>query len=117
MKESLLQDVIDKTKQLAIVHGKATLSGDYKSGNAAFDELATLIPIIRKYGKDGATALLSLLDDTNDSVVCWAATSLLKSNEAEAVAALERVAKTPGILAFNASMVLKQWKTGQLVLP
>lgn len=116
MNESLLS-IIEESKQLAIVHGKATLTGDYKAGNIAFDKLLALIPRIREYGKDGEKALLSLINDADDSVVCWAATSLLKSNEKEAILALERVAKKTGILSFNAEMVLKQWKKGELVVP
>ena len=116
MNESL-KSIIDESKKLAIVHGQATLSGDYKKGNVAFDKLVSLVPKIRGYGKDGESALLHLLNDTDDSVVCWAATNLLKTNEKEATAALECVSKKTGILAFNAEMVLKQWKKGELGVP
>ena len=116
MNESL-QNVIEKSRKFAIAHGKATLTGDYKSGNLAFDKLVALVPVIRKYGKDGEAALLHLTEDADDSVVCWAATNLLKSHEAQALAALERVAKKTGIMAFNAELVLKQWNKGELILP
>jgi hypothetical protein len=112
-----LQSIISEARNLAVAHGKATLSGDYKSGNRAFDKLMAIVPVIRGYGYDGEVALLQLTEDADDSVVCWAATIVLKSNEAKAIAALEKVSKKTGIIAFNAQMVLKQWKKGELVLP
>jgi len=112
-----LQSIIEESRQLVVAHAQATLTGDYKAGNLAFDKLLFLVPIIRTHGEKGEEALLQMTKDTDDSVVCWAATNLLKSHENQAIAALEGVAKKTGILAFNAEMVLKQWKKGELVLP
>ncbi len=116
MKKSI-EDVIQNYKNLAIAHGKATLAGDYKAANKNHDKLISLVPMIRDYGKEGVAALARLAEDADDAVVCWSATHLLKSNEAKAIAALNRLTAKSGPMAFNAEMVLKQWKKGELVLP
>ena len=116
MSESL-HSILEESRNLAIAHGKATLSGDYKAGNVAFDKLLALVPAIRKYGVEGEDALLRLTMDPNDSVVCWAATNLLKSHEEKAITALERIAAKSGIIAFSAKLVIQQWKKGELSIP
>lgn len=115
MKE--LEDIILKYRAYAITHGAATLAGDYKVANKSHDKLVALVPFIRGYGKNGEVALALLAEDSDDAVACWAATHLLKVDEMKATTVLRRLAGKGGPIAFNAEMVLKQWRKGELVLP
>lgn len=112
-----LEDVILKYRTYAVAHGNATREGDYKAANKSHDGLTALIPAIRGYGKEGEAALALLAEDSEDAVACWAATHLLKIDEIRATTVLSRLAGRSGPIAFNAEMVLKQWRKGALVLP
>jgi hypothetical protein len=104
-------------REMAVAHGKATFSGDYKAANLSHDKIVALVPKIRVFGKEGEAALLALTQDHDEAVACWAATHALSFNEKQSLYVLENLAKKPGPMGFNAKMVVQQWKKGQLILP
>jgi hypothetical protein len=114
---SPLGEVVQEFRNYAAAHGRATLAGDYEAANKNHDKLVELVPVIREYGTDGRLALALLADDADDAVSCWSATHLLKVDEAKAISVLSRLAAKTGPMAFNAEMVLKQWRKGDLMLP
>jgi hypothetical protein len=112
-----IHNLKEEYRRLAQAHGRATLSGDYEAANRNHDELVALDPMIRAFGDTGKAALLELVEDADEAVVCWSATHALAFDEARALAALEPLAKKQGPMGFNAKMVIRQWKKGELVLP
>ena len=62
-------------------------------------------------------SFLKLLDHENESVRLWSATHSLFINEDAALPAIKEVAEGDGILSFSASMVVEQWKKGDLKSP
>lgn len=108
--EFLIQEFIKN----AILHGQYTLSGEYRKANMVYGKIIELINqliiIDPKYN-----FLEQLLDHPDDSVKIFSATEMLftdKNNRAEKV--LKRISKKMGLLAFNARMVLLEWKAGRL---
>ena len=112
-----LERIIEEYKSYAVNHGEATLEGDSTVANQNYDKLKTVLKQIKEFGDDGGLALLSLLEDNNQSIRCWAATDSLRFNESKAKKALKKLSKEDGIIAFDAKMVLKEWRKGTLKLP
>ena len=72
---------------------------------------------LRSLPDSGQQFLRSCLADNDPSVVSWAAFYLLPFKEAEAVKALERVAKgDTRLIAFNAEITLDEWRAGRLTV-
>ncbi|MCE5185145.1 MAG: DUF2019 domain-containing protein [Planctomycetaceae bacterium] len=113
----MIDKVLAEYKFYAEEHGKGTLEGDYKKANKNHDKIIKTLERLRQFGKEGNDALLSLIHDQNQSVRCWAATHCLAFNEKEARNALGQLAREDGIIAFNAKMVLEEWKKGNLQIP
>ena len=101
----------------AKAHGEATVRGDYKSANRSYDEIVAHLTLIKSFGAAGAAALGELTEDPDEAVMCWSATHLLESDEGKALSVLGPLANKPGPMAFNARMVIQQWRKGELSLP
>ena len=101
--------------EFARQHGRATCEGDAPATNRAYKNLITALHEIKRTPDNGESFLLASLTNSDLSVVKWAALYLLPLREAEAVAALERVAGS-GIprIAFGAKMTLSEWRAGRL---
>ena len=112
-----IQTLESDYRDLAEAHGAATQRGDYKAANKSYGKLIAVLAKIRVKGKDGEASLLNLVRDQNESVPCWAATHSLPFAESSALAVLEALALRVGPIAFDAKMVVQQWKKGQLVIP
>jgi hypothetical protein len=112
-----LQASIDTYRKNAANHGKATIEGDYESANKCHDLLIKALNEIRSYGEEGSIALLSMVDEKNDSVKCWAATHSLKYDENKSEQVLKELSLEKGPIAFNAEMVLSEWEKGTLEIP
>ena len=107
-----LDDLIWEYRHNAVEHGRATEIGDHKKANKDYDRLIKALRLIREHGTDGDDAVLGLLSDEDASVRCWAASHCLKVNEETARHTLEAVSALPGIIGFNARMVLAEWDKG-----
>lgn len=108
---------VDGYRSYAEKHGVATNEGDYKVANKSHDKLLKALKKIRSFGEEGSLALLSLTDDDNDSVRCWAATHSLTFNEEKAEKTLQDLTLKGGPISFNAEMVLDEWRKGTLEIP
>jgi len=112
-----LESLIAQYKVCAKKHGEATMEGNYKRANMNYDKLVELLKKIRQFGNEGNIALLSLTEDENQSVRCWASTDSLQFDKSKAIKVLKKLAKEDGIIAFDAKMVLSECKKGTLKLP
>lgn len=107
---------ITQYRQAALLHGRATATGDYQAGSQQYDQLAEVYSALKSKGGAAVALLSSLLQDEDDSVACWAATHLLPYQEAQAIATLTRVTATSSIVGFTASINLQEWQAGRLKL-
>jgi hypothetical protein len=102
----------------AAEHGRCTESGDYKKGNAAFDQMEVALAKLRRRPDRGESILTELLDHPNGWVRLAAATDLLPLRADLASTILENLASGPqSQLEFNAKMVLREWRAGRLKVP
>ena len=111
--KKLISDYIKYAKE----HGNGTENGDYIRTNKAYGKIIETYKEIIKLGEEGQQALLELLKHNNLSVSGWAATHSLEFAEENAIHTLENNALCKGIIAFDAKMVLEEWKKGTLVIP
>ena len=111
--ESLLEE---EYREAAERHGTNTISGDYKKTNKAYDDLVKVLHRMRQLDDRGESILLRAAQDHTNSVACWAATHLLPLSEQEAIKVLERIASGQGPIAFDAEMVLEEWRAGRLTV-
>ncbi len=111
--DQLLSDYCLQAKQ----HRRFTWEGDARRTNAAYDQIIRIYNKLKILGPDAQAALLKLAQTDDDpGVRCWAASHSLNFNPGAAVTVLKAVArqKDAGIVAFDADMVLKEWKKGRL---
>ncbi len=112
-----LRGLIAEYSAWAVSHGNATNEGNPEVANRSHDELMRVFGDIRSFAEEGAYALLSLTASPNEAVRCWAATHSLRYDSARAERVLEELGKGDGPIAFDAEMVLSEWKGGTLEIP
>jgi len=112
-----ISHLIADYRNSAAAHGAATEVGDHKNANKHHDRLTQELLQLRTSGSAGDQALLGLLNDENSWVRLWAASHLLRVYEDQARRTLEMLSNGPGILAFDAQMVLSEWGKGTLKTP
>ena len=106
---------IEKYIIAAKSYGKYSELGDSKKTNKSYDEIMSSLADINNLPDNGKQYLSELVDDENDYVVCWAATHLIPMDKKLAKRTLKRLTKgKPGIVRFDAKMVLEEWKAGRL---
>jgi hypothetical protein len=111
----LPKELVERYRECAKRHGKATIVGDSDSTNIAYDDL---ILVFRKLRNSKLLDCLeSLLEDSNEHVRCWAATHYLLVDERKATKTLRTLSKGTTITAFTAEMVLAEWQGGRLEFP
>lgn len=107
-------DALLSFEQSSIRHLDATCNGDYKSANKAYDLATKAIQYLK--GENKLELLAGFLDHPNPGVRTGAARYLLGIMEEEAVRVLDKISMTEtGITGFNAEMILKEWRKGNLI--
>ena len=108
------ESTISTFRQAALMHGEATLSGNYKAGNKCYNTIKKCYLLLKEKGGDSINSLLPLLQDKNDSVATWAAYYLLPNQHQLAINTLQAIANKEGIIAFGAKTTLDEWQKGKL---
>lgn len=113
---SNINDLIAVYEENARNHGNATLTGGSKKANSSYDNMIDALKDI--YSLDSSGQLfLELLKNESESVRLWSATHALFINESLALSTLEDLANGTGVQSFSASMVVDEWKKGNLSSP
>ncbi len=107
-------ELVSRYREHAVEHGAATRTGNRKKANKHHDQLVEAMHALRNRAPDGLRPLLGLFGDEDASVRCWAASHCLSIDEVKARKVLEDASAEPGILGFNARMVLSEWDKGEL---
>lgn len=109
-----ISKLINRFVTASIGHGEATRDGDYRSANRCFNIKTEVVSKLDELER--RAALLELLDHQSSFVRCAAAARTLKIDEERATATLEELSKEPGLVGFDAEMILKEWRKGNLEL-
>ena len=88
-----------------------------RQDHALHAAMAHAVQVLRLAGAPGTAALESLARDPSPEVRAWASAELLSRGDAEMVPVVEELAGLPGLLGFNASMVLQEYRAGRLGSP
>ncbi len=114
LSEKSAEELLVLFREAAFEHGQATLSGNYKIANKACDVIDAVYEEM-KTRNIVEEVLVKLLSDRDISVKSWTASHLLPFIPEQAENVLKEIsASEKSILGFNAEMVLKQWKKGEL---
>ena len=103
-------------KNAAERHGKYTQSSNSAKANTAYYELRSILKKLRCQPDRGESFLTELLQNHNIAVATWAATHLLPIHEEMAVKKLKFLAAGDDLIAFDAEIVLDEWRSGRLVI-
>ncbi|WP_424407775.1 hypothetical protein [Pasteurella sp. PK-2025] len=116
MKFNNIEQAIVTFKENAELHGKATLTGEYKIVNKSYKEIKKAKDFLLSLNK--LDSLECLLDDSSISVVSWAASYLLFSEKYSKLSQkkLEEISSNSGILASDTRQILEEWSLGNLTL-
>ena len=113
----LIENLIDRYITAAVTHREGTESGNSRLANRGYHEKIKTLRAIDRASPEGRKVLRRLYTHADPAVRSAAATHLLHEDGEIAVAVLEEVSKGPGIVAFGAEMVLKEWRAGRLKIP
>lgn len=116
-KEAGLATLVAEYRASAAAHGVATEQGNHRRANQQYDRLTAVYGELRSRGAGAQRALLPLLDDIDPHVQAWAAAHALEFAPDRGEPVLKRLASGSGVVSFNASMTLEEWKNGSLHFP
>jgi hypothetical protein len=109
-------DDVDQIANAAHLHGKFMKEVNHVESNRQYDKLMLMISEIRLLPDRGKNVLFSLMKSDDDFVKLFAATYLLPLSADVASDELEKLAKKGEAASFDAGMVLKEWRSGRLIL-
>ena len=112
-----MKPAIGRYAEAAAQHYSAISAGKSALAKEADDELFRALKELRALPDKGITDLISLTSHVDVGVRVWAATHLLPYAESMAASILESACTQKGISAFDAKMVLYEWRAGRLVVP
>ena len=108
--------LVSAYRDAAAEHGRRSAGTDYVGANEQARIVRELYSELRLRGIAAQTALLELLGDDDLHVQQWVAAHALDFAAEEGVSTLERLAKLDGAVGLNATMTLREWRSGRLQL-
>ena len=115
--ELSIDDLIGHYATAALLHGKNTISGNYRETNRHHDIIAAIYRELKLRGDEAVKRLTELLENDDDSVKVWAAAHTLEFNELECSNILEKIGLDRGLVPLAARMTLREWRKGTLKFP
>ena len=104
-----IEEALTLFEENSIIHGNASLDGNYKVGNKAYDIVTKCTNFLTENNK--IELLLPFLEHENVSVRLGAAYALLPLYTKESKKTLKQIKKKDeSIIGFDAEMVLKEWR-------
>ena len=117
VKKATLEQLLVAYKEAARVHGAATESGDYRSGNKAAELITAIYSELRQRGESAQRELLPLLNDDDPGVRLWSASHALEFAPLEGEVVLVALLPVGRLLGLSAKTTLTEWKKGTLRFP
>src|SRR5689334_12027704 len=106
-------DPIIQFRRAAIAKGDG-VSSSSEVDHVLHAQMAHAIQVLYSRNDHGAAALKQLARDVSPHVRQWAAAELLSRGDTSAVASLEELAASGGMVRHNAELVLKEYRAGKL---
>lgn len=114
MKRKSTDQLLADYRATAVVHGRALQEGPARTCNRAYDKLARIRRELRERGDSHLQRVRELFDDDDPAVRRSAGVDALEFAPDEGLRVLREVAAgPPGMVQFDAEMVLQQWETGE----
>ena len=108
-----LERALEIFEDAAIKHADAiTQKGSNKIANRNYDKILAVAQYLRE--NKLLPELSVFYTHPNLSVRSWAAAYLLPVYEEKSIKILEEIAKLEGLEAFNAEILIKEWRKGNL---
>ncbi len=112
-----IASLIEQYVAAAVAHREGTESGNSTLANRSYDKKIKVLHALDRASLEGRKVLRPLYGHSDPAVRCSAATHLLLIDGEIAVTVLEEVSRGTGIVAFDAEMVLQEWRAGRLKIP
>jgi hypothetical protein len=106
--DELIADFVMASKK----QHEATMQGRWQEGNKYVRSISRSFRKIVQRGESAREALLAQIDNADLAVASMAAAYSLKYDTERSLAALQRIAKEPGIIGFSAKQTLMRWEEG-----
>lgn len=107
-----IEQLIEEFRDASLKHHQATLDGYYKVTNREADRVHRVFLKLRELGPEAREALIQVAIQGDGADASAAAVYSLKYDAKRALAVLKRISKDRGILGFEASWAIKNWKSG-----
>lgn len=113
----LIENLIGRYITAAVAHGEASENANSRLANRSYHKKIKALHALDRASPEGRKVLRRLYSHPDAAVRSSAAAHLLHEDGEIAVTVLEEVSKGPGVVAFDAEMVLREWRAGRLKIP
>ena len=117
MKSKSVAEAGSEFKRAAVAKGDAREPLPARADHALHAQMARAVWALDDLGAPGAAALEALATDESPLVRSWAAAELLSRGDSRMRPILEELALLPGMVGFDARIVLQQLAKGELKSP
>jgi hypothetical protein len=118
MRKASIAELVSIYAKAAVAHGTASEAADPREANRQFRIVISVYREVRRRGPEAQRSLLELLDHSDQSVRCWAATHALEFAPESGEPILRELARGKyGPNRMNAFWALKEWRRGTLRFP
>jgi hypothetical protein len=93
-------------------HYEASLIGDWRTANKNAAIIGKTVKKLRSLGDEGRETLLSQSESEELSISAMAAVYSLKYAPEKSLSVLNRIAKEPGLIGFEAGQAILRWNEG-----
>lgn len=115
LKKSSVAELSTLYEEAAMMQWQALQDANAKAANIQYGRIEAIRRELRNRGREGESALLTLMGSNNPHVRAWAAAHVLEFDPKRAEAELEQLANgPPSMVRLDAEMTLKQWRAGKL---
>ncbi len=111
-KDKQIQKLLANFTEASINHYDASMAGDWRTANVQAKKINKSFLALANLGADARKALLDLVDMETLPVAAMAAVYSLKFSPERALATLQKIAKEPGLIGFEAEQAIKRWTEG-----
>ena len=110
-----IDELVRRFREAAI--SKGAFQVNPREDHRLHAEMARAFRALESRGPEVQAAFQSLLLDQSAHVRSWVAAQMLSQGEGSARSVLEQLRKDPGLLGFEAEIVLEQYRRGKLASP
>ncbi len=111
-KDKQIQRLLVNFAEASRIHYDALMAGNSRTANVQAKKINKSFLELTNLGVDARNALLNLVDTETLPIAAMAAVFSLKFSPERALATLQKIAKEPGLIGFEARQAIKRWTEG-----